>query len=116
MEIFQMRYFMAVMKYKSFSNAAQNLLVSQPSVSRAISQLERDLGVELFVRNGKRIIPTKAGRILYEHLEVIMPRIDELPDILRISSASQQSTILTINVDFRMAYFRLSSSVVSPYS
>ena len=98
MEIFQMRYFMAVMKYKSFSNAAQNLLVSQPSVSRAISQLERDLGVELFVRNGKRIIPTKAGRILYEHLEVIMPRIDELPDILRISSASQQSTILTINV------------------
>ena len=66
MELFQLRYFLTVAKYENFSKAADELLVSQPSISKAIMQLEQELGVQLFDRNGKRIKLNNAGKALQE--------------------------------------------------
>ena len=44
MELFQLRYFLMVAKHENFSKAANELLVSQPSISKAIIQLEQELG------------------------------------------------------------------------
>lgn len=61
MEIKQLEIFACVAKTLSFSKAAQIMYVSQPTVSAYISSLEKELGVQLLVRNTKEVSLTKAG-------------------------------------------------------
>jgi len=60
--------FLSVASNKSFTKAANELFVSQPSISQAISKLETVLQYDLFVREGKRISLTEKGKQLYEFL------------------------------------------------
>ncbi|MBC7087663.1 MAG: LysR family transcriptional regulator [Tissierellales bacterium] len=53
---------------KSITKAAKKLYVSQPAISQAISQLEDELGVTLFIRNSKGVNLTTEGRILFKHV------------------------------------------------
>lgn len=83
MELYQLKYFLYASKYENISKAAQELRVAQPSISKAIRALEKELQVELFERNGKRIELTYAGRVLRENISPVLWRLDELPDELR---------------------------------
>lgn len=56
-----------LIKVRNFSRTAENLLLTQPTVSSHIKNLEQELGVRLVDRLGKRVIPTEAGEILYRH-------------------------------------------------
>lgn len=67
MEFKQLEAFIAVLEQKSFSRAADMVYLSQPAISNQIASLERELGVQLFVRGPKEILPTKEGRILYRY-------------------------------------------------
>ncbi len=72
MEMAQIRYFIAVCEEKSFSGAARKCGVAQPSLSKAIKQLERKLGGELFQRNGRSgVALTDLGRKVEPHLRII---------------------------------------------
>jgi len=66
-----LRVFFAVANEESFSAAARRLHISQPAVSKAVSELERQLGTDLLIRTGgradKRLALTDAGSSLYEH-------------------------------------------------
>lgn len=64
MELHQLRYLRAVVRSGSVTLAAQAELVAQPSVSKQLRQLERELGVPLFHRVGRRVVPTEAAREL----------------------------------------------------
>ena len=64
MELKQLEYFLAVSNNKSFTRAAEQLYVSQPSVTTAIKKLEDELGLILFDRNKKQAILTSEGEIL----------------------------------------------------
>lgn len=57
----QLRTFLAVERTGSLKGAASELVVTQPSVSGAVSALEREVGVKLFERRGRGIAPTAAG-------------------------------------------------------
>jgi LysR family transcriptional regulator, low CO2-responsive transcriptional regulator len=57
----QLRSFLAVLRTGSVTGAAEELVVTQPSVSAAVSALSRELGVELTERVGRRIQPSPAG-------------------------------------------------------
>ncbi len=61
MEIRHLEYFMEVARQKSFSKAADAIHISQPSISKAIKDLEGQLGVALFYRNTKHVELTDAG-------------------------------------------------------
>ena len=62
MTLDQLRYFRAVCKCDSVSRAAEILNISQPSVSNAISSLEREFDVALIERRRKKLILTKEGQ------------------------------------------------------
>ena len=69
MTLQQLTYFLAAAEHGSFSAAAESLLMAQPSLSEQIRRLEAELGVPLFVRAGRGIALTEAGRLLRPHAE-----------------------------------------------
>jgi DNA-binding transcriptional LysR family regulator len=71
MELQQLRYLHAVVRTGSVTAAAAAEYVSQPSVSKQMRQLERELGVALFHRVGRRVVPTEAALALAEMAERI---------------------------------------------
>lgn len=65
----QLEAFRAVMQYGSMTRAGQALAVSQPAVTRLIKDLEYELGLQLFRRNGAQIVPTAEAGQLYREVE-----------------------------------------------
>lgn len=63
MNLEQLPYFIAIARSKSLSDAARSVGVSQPALSKYLSELERSLGLELFFREKKKLQLTQAGRI-----------------------------------------------------
>ena len=63
----QIDYFMAVATNLSFTKTSEELYVSQPAISRHISQLEKELGVKLFIRNNKSTKLTEEGKLYYNY-------------------------------------------------
>src|SRR4051794_17459423 len=69
MTLQQLSYFLAAAEHGSFSAAANALLLAQPSLSDQIRRLEAELGVSLFVRAGRGVELTEAGRLFQPHAE-----------------------------------------------
>ena len=69
MDFSRLQVFHAVARRLSFSQAAEDLYTSQPNVSKHVHELERELGVRLFHRLGRRVALTDAGRIVYDYAE-----------------------------------------------
>lgn len=67
MDFKQLEVFVSVVKHQSFSKAARELFLTQPTVSAHIQNLEKELGSILVNRSNKSITLTKSGEILYEH-------------------------------------------------
>lgn len=64
MDVRQLTYFLAIVDHDGFGRAAEHLMVAQPSLSQAIKSLEREVGLPLFHRVGRRAVLSEAGREL----------------------------------------------------
>ncbi|KZZ85372.1 cidABC operon transcriptional activator CidR [Bacillus sp. SJS] len=71
MDIKHLQYFIEVVKFKSFTRAANHLFITQPTISKMIKNLEEDLGVTLFERSRKKLVLTDAGQVIYEQAKSI---------------------------------------------
>ena len=93
MKLRQIEAFRAVMLAGSATDAAASLAVSQPAVSRLISDLERQLGFDLFDRQkGRALVPTEDAEILFREVERAFVSLDHLMKIGRdIHSLRQRS-------------------------
>ncbi|MDD4582896.1 MAG: selenium metabolism-associated LysR family transcriptional regulator [Eubacteriales bacterium] len=67
MDFKQIEAFVNVVKYKSFSKAADALFLTQPTISTHVSTIEKELGIRLIDRHGKEALPTKQGKILFKY-------------------------------------------------
>jgi DNA-binding transcriptional LysR family regulator len=76
MTLNQLRYFQAVARALNFRAAAEELYISQPSLSRSIDSLEQELGVILFERAGRGISLTGSGRLFLEYTNRILDECD----------------------------------------
>lgn len=75
----QLRVFLAVARQRHFRRAAEQLHLSQPAVSRHIAELEAELGLRLFDRTTREVLPTETGRYLESAIERVL---DELEGVL----------------------------------
>jgi DNA-binding transcriptional LysR family regulator len=73
----QIRCFCAAFDLGSFTAAASSLRVSQPAVAEQIRKLEHALGADLFVRAGRGVVPTEAGRAFAEHAARSLRAVEE---------------------------------------
>ena len=70
--------FIAVADCLNFTKAAEKLYISQPTLSRYISELEETMEVELFERTTRRVVLTKAGKLFYDESLQIIKKYDAL--------------------------------------
>ncbi len=78
MNITQLKYFHAVATYRTVSLAAQHLYISQPSLSNAIRELEREFAVSLFYRRYNGMFLTPEGTKLFNSTKELLTRYDEV--------------------------------------
>ena len=72
MEIRELKYFLAVAREENITRAADFLYVTQPSLTRQIQNMEREVGQPLFIRAGRKMILTEAGLLLRKRAEEII--------------------------------------------
>lgn len=77
-----LRAFCQTARLGSVSRAAEALFVSQPAISQQLQALEREMGVRLLERNGRRLVPTREGEALYELARPLVEGIDGLGSAL----------------------------------
>lgn len=96
-ELLQLRYFLEVAESEHVTHSAQKLRVSQPSLTQAISRLERELGVQLFEPEGRGIRLTEAGRFYSKRIAKAVGEIDSATsELARFDE--ERSSIVRINV------------------
>ncbi|MEV5409890.1 LysR family transcriptional regulator [Thermopolyspora sp. NPDC052614] len=88
MDVQQLRCFLAVAEELHFGRAAERLHLTPSPVSRAVKDLERELGAELFVRRYHQVELTANGRALVERVRDILEQLDGLKDVFREASAN----------------------------
>ncbi len=99
-----LRAFCQTVRLGSVSRAAEALFVSQPAISQQLQALERELGVGLFERSGRRLIPSREGQVLFEMAQPLVEDLDGLEarfrdkvsglDAGELNIAANSSTIL----------------------
>ena len=78
----QLKVFEAVARNLSFTQAAQELHLTQPAVSMQIKQLEENAGLPLFEHMGKKVYLTDAGREMYHYSRTIADQLNEADEVL----------------------------------
>jgi DNA-binding transcriptional LysR family regulator len=90
----KLRYFLAVAHHLNFGRAAEELLLAQPALSRAIRALETDLGVTLFERDHHKVTLTPAGTVLVREAETLLARAAAARR--HVQAADRSASTLTI--------------------
>lgn len=121
MELRHLRYFQAVAEELSFSKAARRLRIAQPALSRAVKELEENLGAQLLARNRRSVSLLPAGAVLLHEIALLLQRLDESIRRVKRTAAGEegelrlgyigpptQSFLGRILLEFRRRYPRLS--------
>ncbi|MFR8165818.1 MAG: LysR family transcriptional regulator [Enterocloster sp.] len=99
---YQLRYFARAAAYENISMAAQDLHVTQPSISKAVKALEKELQVELMRRNGKYCELTHEGRRFQARILPVLAELDEIPAEIQNRRARKQIRVNVLSASFMM--------------
>jgi LysR family hydrogen peroxide-inducible transcriptional activator len=88
----QLQYAVAVSEELSFRKAAESCGVSQPSLSAQVAQLEDALGVELFERDSRKVLPTAAAQILLERAKKVLSEVENFELSARLARDPYESS------------------------
>lgn len=88
MELRVLQYFLAITREESISGAAEQLHITQPTLSRQIKELEEVLGKQLFIRGNRKITLTEDGMFLRKRAEEIINLVEKTESDLLLSDAS----------------------------
>ena len=97
MELLQLRYFLEVAQTQHMTKTAEKLHVAQPALTQSIRRLERDLGVELFSREGRNIRLTPCGRYFYDRLQPVLKELDgAVLDVKQLAQTEKKTVRLNV--------------------
>lgn len=97
MELRQLEYFITVAKIGNITKAAEILFVSQPTITVAIKKLEKELGVDLFFREYKKLTLTPEGEKFFETLQPTLLKLQNTIDAIK-DSKNKTSGSLQIGI------------------
>lgn len=101
MELRVLRYFLAVAREENFTRAAEQLHVTQPTLSRQIADLEQELGVKLFRRSNHNIILTEDGVMLKHRAQEILSLAEKTKQDLLYKEEHLEGTITIGSGEFQ---------------
>ena len=105
MTLAQLRYYQAVCKYNNISKASESLHISQPAVSIAISNLESEFGVPLFIRDNRTLKMTDAGRVFLSLTEDLLANVDTMyRQMQMIQSKTSQLRLSVVPFSFSQMF------------
>ena len=93
MELRVLRYFLAVAREETISGAAEYLHLSQPSLSRQLMDLEKELGKQLFIRGNRKITLTEDGELLRRRAIEIIALVEKTESEIQDSQEPISGTI-----------------------
>ena len=82
MNLQQLRYVVAVNRFRNFAKAAESCNVSQPTLSAMLQKLEEELDIRIFERSNKSVMPTTAGEKIIRQAETALLEIDRIGEIV----------------------------------
>lgn len=113
----QLKVFEAVARHLNYTQAAQELHLTQPAVSMQIKQLEESVGLPLFEQMGKQTYLTEAGREMYHYCRAISQQLNEAEEVIEQLKGVRRGH-LDISVASTANYFatRLLASFIDHYA
>ncbi|MEG1731490.1 MAG: LysR family transcriptional regulator, partial [Oscillospiraceae bacterium] len=93
MNLSQLYYFRKLAELQHYTQAAQELYITQPSLSGAISSLENELGILLFEKRGRNVWLTKYGKEFYEYVCSALQLLDEGIGVAKEHAGTLNGTI-----------------------
>ena len=93
MDLRHLRYFQAIAEELSFSRAARRLNVVQPALSRALKELEAELGMEVIARTRRSVALTPAGRVLLSETALLFEQLERTLRRVRRAAAGQEGEL-----------------------
>lgn len=94
MTIVQIKHFLAILEYNSFSNAAEEMFISQSALSKQIKSLENELGTDLFVRSNNKISLSPGGNLFSKYAKIINEAYEAM--IRELSSLDENAPAGTV--------------------
>ena len=96
MNLLHMKYAVVVAETNSINKAAEKLFVGQPNLSRAIKELESNLGITLFERKAKGMFLTPDGEVFIRYAKNILKQIDEVETLFNKNSYSKNRFSISV--------------------
>ena len=89
MNLYHLRYFATLAHLEHYTKAAEILSITQPSLSHAISSLEKELGVKLFEKDGRNVVLTKCGQAFLVDVEQALNMLDSSVNKLQMTGLGE---------------------------
>ena len=104
MNLSHLRYFVRLAETRHYTKAAEQMYISQPSLSHAIAQLEQELGVPLFEKSGRNVELTQFGEVFLKQvcqsLEILDGSVDYLHRIAAGNGVVRLGLLRTLGVEY----------------
>lgn len=113
MKLEQLRQIVAIEKYESVSKAARKLYIRQPALSTSLNSLEKEIGIQIFERTPKGVLPTDDGKKILESAHSILNEVD---NILQYSNQKEPKNLTgTMRICISPIYSYLYFDIVTGY-
>ena len=89
----------------SVSEAARNLFRTQPAISSMIAGLEKDIGINLFLRQGARVLPTPEAHFLYDEANAILNRLETVKSTMESISQLESGVLRIVSMPGPSVFF-----------